>query len=159
MPDLVWFCATCPIVKNWQYTKKFWFSAHSRAVSKFLLVFKIEKIPKKSQNFWILNISNWKNPPKIWTEKWVGKVAHETKIFVCEICTKYSTPLKSVLAILPITKHLMNRLYFFAFFGSCSEPIHSTAVFSASAYCVRFSSWHSYIVLMFPLFSTQPFFH
>lgn len=106
----------------------------------FYLHLKLKKIPKKSQNFWILNISNWKNPPKIWTEKRVGKVAHETKIFVCEICTKYSTPLKSVLAILLITKHLMNRLYFFAFFGSCSEPIHSTAVFSASAYCVRFSS-------------------
>lgn len=126
--------------KKLEVYKKFWFSAHSRAVSKFLLVFKIEKIPKKSQNFWILNISNWKNPPKIWTKKWVGKVAHETKIFVCEICTKYSMPLKSVLAILLITKHLMNRLYFFAFFGSCSEPVHSTAVFSASAYCVRFSS-------------------
>lgn len=51
MPDLVWFCATCQIVKNWKYTKKFWFSAHSRAVSKFLLVFKIEKNSKKISKF------------------------------------------------------------------------------------------------------------
>ena len=126
--------------KNWKYTKNSGFLPIQEQFPNFYSYLKLKKIPKKSQNFWILNFSNWKNPPKIWAKKWVGKVAHETKIFVCEICTKYSTPLKSVLAILPITKHLMNRLYFFAFFGSCSEPIHSTAVFSASAYCVRFSS-------------------
>jgi hypothetical protein len=40
-----------PNSKKLAVYKKFWFSAHSRAASKFLLVFKIEKNSKKISKF------------------------------------------------------------------------------------------------------------